>query len=64
MAIKTSTFSGWQLTDEHAEALLKHIDDPTPNPAAQAACERGDLLAEEFLKNGYVRMKPRESKKP
>lgn len=62
MAIKTSTFSGWHLTDEHADALLKHISDSTPNPVAQASCDRGDLLADEFLKNGYVRMRPKKSK--
>lgn len=60
MAIKTSTFSGWRITDEHAEAFLKQVNDPTPNPYAQETLRRGKKLAEEFLENGFVWMNPDE----
>jgi len=60
MAIQTSTFSGWQLTDEHAEALLKIVNDPSPNLLAMEACAHGDKLAKEFIENGFVRMNPEE----
>ena len=56
MAIKTSTFSGWRLSGEHAEAFLKQVNDPTPNPLAQAAYDRGKKLAKEYSENGFVRI--------
>ena len=58
MAIKTSTFSGWQLSGKHAEAFMKHFNDPTTNPLAIAAAKRGRKLAEEYFKNGFVVIKP------
>lgn len=54
MAIKSSTFGGWELTDEHAVAFLRQHDDPTPNPLATAAILRGRKYAEEYFKNGSV----------
>jgi len=54
MAIKTSTFSGWRLSGKDAEAFLKQISDPTPNPLAEAAMARGRPLAEEYLAKGYI----------
>ncbi len=63
MAIKTSTFSGWRLSGKDAEAFLKQISDPTPNPLAQAALERGRKLAEEYLAKGYVVINPKKAKK-
>lgn len=54
MAIKTSTFSGWRLSDKDADAFLKQINDPAPNPLAQAAFTRGRKLAEEYLAKGQV----------
>lgn len=63
MAIKTSTFSGWRLSGKDADAFLKQISDPAPNPLAQAALERGRPLAEEYLAKGYVTFSPRKKEK-
>lgn len=60
MAIKTSTFSGWRLSGKDADAFLKQIGDPTPNPLAQAALARGRPLAEEYLAKGRVVFSPRK----
>jgi len=54
MAVKTSTFSGWRLSGEDADAFLKQINDPAPNPLAEAAIARGRPLAEEYLNKGYA----------
>ena len=54
MAIKTSTFGGWELSDEHAEAFLRQHNDLIPNPLATAAVLRGRKYAEEYFKNGSV----------
>lgn len=58
MAIKTSTFSGWRLSGKDADAFLKQINDPMPNPLAQAAIARGRPLAEEYLSKGYATFSP------
>lgn len=63
MAIKTSTFSGWRLSGKGAEAFLNQINDPTPNPLAQASYERGKKLAEEYLAKGFVRLKSAKKNK-
>lgn len=63
MTIKTSTFSGWELSGEDAETFLKQINDPTPNPLAQATLMRGEKLAKEYLENGFVLMNPKEYSK-
>lgn len=60
MAIKTSTFSGWQLSGKDADAFLKQINNPKPNPLAKAAFERGRKAAEEYLANGYVIFNPKK----
>lgn len=54
MAIKTSTFSGWRLTGEDANAFEKQVENNSPSPFASAALERGKPLAEEYLANGYI----------
>lgn len=62
MAIKTSTFSGWRLSGKDAEAFLEQVN----SELAQATLARGrkldtfsrSELAEEYLKNGYVIIKP------
>lgn len=61
MAIKTSTFSGWRLSGKDADAFLKQISDPTPNPLAQAALARGRIIAEEYLAKGYATFTPKKS---
>ncbi len=59
MAIQTSTFSGWRLSGEHAEAFRRQINDPTPNLLAKETMRRGRVLGEEYRKNGgYVVLKP------
>lgn len=40
------------LTPKQTEALLKHVENPPPNPLAEAAIERGRPLAEEYLATG------------
>ncbi|HEV2614673.1 MAG TPA: hypothetical protein VGV92_08205 [Gammaproteobacteria bacterium] len=57
MAIKTSTFSGWRLSGEDADAFLKQISDPRPNPLAQAALKRGEKYAKEYIKKGFFTIK-------
>ncbi len=63
MAIKTSTFSGWRLSGKDADAFLKQVNDPTPNPLAQAAIARGRPLAEEYLAKGYATFSPIKKEK-
>lgn len=54
MAIKSSTFSGWRLSGQDAEAFLKQISETTPNPQAKAAVLRGRASAKEYIAKGYV----------
>lgn len=58
MAIKTSTFSGWQLSGKDAIAFIKQIEDSKPNPSAKMAIKRGQKLAEEYINKGFVFIKP------
>ena len=60
MAIKTSTFGGWEISGEHIDAFLKVVNDPTPNLLALAAVKRGRKLAEEYNKNGFVVLNPKQ----
>ncbi|HEV2614518.1 MAG TPA: hypothetical protein VGV92_07395 [Gammaproteobacteria bacterium] len=57
MSIRKSTFSGYELTGEDAEAFLRQISDPTPNPFADAAVRRGRKLAEEYARTGRATIK-------
>jgi len=50
-------FSGYELTGEDAEAFLRQISDPTPNPFAGAAVQRGRKLAEEYARTGRATIK-------
>lgn len=54
MAIKTSTFSGWRLSGQDADAFLKQINESAPNSAATEAVARGRALAKEYIAKGYV----------
>ncbi len=63
MAIKTSTFSGWRLSGKDADAFLKQVGNPAPNPLAQIAIARGRPLAEEYLAKGHVTFKPIKKEK-
>jgi hypothetical protein len=54
MAIKTSTYGGWKLTGEHAEAFRKQIQASQPNPKAQASFRRGQKLVSEYIEKGYA----------
>jgi len=58
MGIIKSTFSGYQLTGEDAEAFIRQISNPEPNLYAEAAIQRGEPLAREYIKNGFVVIKP------
>ena len=58
MAIKTSTFGGWELTGKHIDAFLKIVNNPIPNPLAIATVKRGRRLAEEYNRNGFVVINP------
>lgn len=62
MAIKTSTFSGWRLSGKDADAFLKQINNPAPNPLAEIAITRGRPLAEEYLAKGYATFTPKKEK--
>lgn len=62
MAIKTSTFSGWRLSGKDADAFLKQINDPAPNPLAEIAIARGRPLAEEYLAKGYATFTSKKKK--
>lgn len=62
MAIKTSTFSGWRLSGKDADAFLKQINNPVPNPLAEIAIARGRPLAEEYLAKGYATFTPQKKK--
>lgn len=61
MAIKTSTFTGWRLSGEDAQAFLKQAENPEPNPFAQKAVEEGQKLAEEYIQKGFVSISPKKS---
>lgn len=57
MGIIKSTFSGYQLTGEDAEAFIRQISNPEPNPYAEAAIQRGRKLAEEYARTGRATIK-------
>ncbi len=59
MAIKTSTFSGWRLSDKDADTFLEQINKAKPNPSAQAAIKHGRKLMAEYDEKGYVTLSPR-----
>ena len=63
MAIKTSTYGGWKLTGKDADAFLRQIEDPKPNPRAQASLKRGKKLLNEYLKNGYAVIRSKKDNK-
>lgn len=52
MAIKSSPFSGPRLSGKDAENFLKLVNDPTPNPLAQAALAQAKKLVEENTVDG------------
>jgi hypothetical protein len=61
MAIKTSTFSGWRLSGNDADAFLEQVNTAMPNPLAQAALNRGRKLMAEYDKQGYVTLRSRKN---
>lgn len=54
MTIKRSTFSGWQLSGEEADAFIEKVSNPIHNQFAQATVERGSHLALQYATKGYV----------
>jgi hypothetical protein len=61
MTIKTSTFSGWQLSGKDAEAFLTQIEHAKPNKRAQETLRRGEKLLKEYDKKGYVILQPKRN---
>ena len=61
MAIKTSTFSGWRLSGEDADAFLDQVKNAKPNPLAQETLRRGEKFLKEYQKTGRVILRPKKS---
>lgn len=60
MAIRKSTFSGWRLSGEDADAFENQIKNPMPNEYAKDAIVRGEKFAREYLQKGYVGLNPKK----
>lgn len=60
MAVKTSTFTGWRLSGEDAEAFLKQLDESQPNVRAQEALSRGRALCKQMAEKGYSSVNPKQ----
>lgn len=62
MAIKTSTFSGVNLTGEAAKAFKKQFltSKAKPNALAQFSLEKGRLMLKELREKGYIVAKPKK----
>lgn len=58
MAIKTSTFSGWQLSGKDAEIFLKQVENAKPNKRAQETLRRGEELMKQYDEKGFVMLRP------
>jgi hypothetical protein len=60
MAIKTSTFSGVNLTGDAAKAFKKQFlsSNAQVNPLAQSSLEKGRRMLKELRKNGYIIANP------
>jgi hypothetical protein len=44
MAVKTSTFTGWKLSGQDADAFVKQTNESQPNKRAQQALMRGRAI--------------------
>lgn len=62
MAIKTSTFSGWRLSGQDADAFLAQIREVKPNPLAQETLRSGEKFLIEYQKTGRVVLRPQKNK--
>lgn len=60
MAVKTSAFTGWKLSEEDAEAFLKQVDEGQQNERAQAALVRGRALCKQISERGYSLVEPKK----
>jgi hypothetical protein len=49
MTIRTSTFGHIELSGQDAARFIRHMHEDKPNPAAQAALARGQILLREIL---------------
>lgn len=62
MAIKTSTFSGWRLSGQDADAFLAQVREAKPNPLAQETLRSGEAFLKEYQKTGRVVFRPQKNK--
>jgi hypothetical protein len=62
MAIKTSTFSGWRLSGQDADAFLAQIREAKPNSLAQETLRNGEAFLREYQKTGRVILRPQKNK--
>ena len=62
MAIKKSTFSGWRLSGQDADAFLEQIREAKPNPLAQETLLSGEVFLKEYQKTGRVVFRPQKNK--
>jgi len=61
MGIKTSTFSGWRLSGETADAFLAELHSTKPNRQAKETLRLGDKLMKQYKEKGYVVLKSRKN---
>lgn len=60
MAVKKSTFTGWKLSGDDAEAFSKQINESRPNERAQEALMRGRVLCKQIESAGYSSVRPKK----
>jgi len=60
MGIKTSTFPGWCLSGETADAFLAELHRTKPNRKAKETLCLGDKLMNQYKEKGYVILKSRK----
>lgn len=59
MAIRSEPFSGVILSGDDIQKFERQIDAIEPTQAARESFARGNELADEFAKQGFVRFKAR-----
>lgn len=58
MAIKRTIFSGWQLSDEHANDFIEKAHKYKVPPSVFDNIEDGKRLAKEYKENGFCCIVP------
>jgi hypothetical protein len=59
MSVISTVFGGVRLSDDDAKKFKAQITYGRPKPAAVAALNRGQRLANQYVKKGYVIIKRR-----